>query len=191
MKLTAVMHTFHFLRPLWLLTLPLLWGLVWWLAHRRRHDGNWTGFIDAELLPSLRLDTGGRAGMRPWPWLALAWSVAALALSGPSWERDRSPAYRSPAAWVFVLDLSPSMAATDLAPNRYTRSRYALDDLLGAARDGRVALVVFSEQAFIVTPLTQDVATVRALLPPLAPDIMPSAGDHLAPALEQASRLLQ
>lgn len=187
----AFLHAFHFLRPQWLLALPLLWALVIWLARRRRYDVDWSRFIDAQLLPALRLDANGRAGMRPWPWLALAWSLAALALSGPSWERDQTPAYRSPAAWIFVLDLSPSMASTDVAPDRVTRARYALTDLLGAARDARVALVAFSDEAYVVTPLTQDVATVRALLPPLAPDIMPSPGDHLAPALQQASKLLQ
>jgi len=121
----------------------------------------------------------------------LLWTLAALALAGPSWERDLSDGYRAPADWVFVLDLSPSMAAKDVAPDRITRARYALDDLLGAAHDARVGLVAFSDEAFIVTPLTQDVATVRALLPPLAPDIMPSPGDHLAPALALAEKLLQ
>ncbi|MGA9664884.1 MAG: VWA domain-containing protein [Gallionella sp.] len=186
-----ILHAFHFLRPQWLLALPLLWALVFWLARRRRDDGDWSGIIDAELLPALRLDAAGRAGMRPWPWLALAWSIAALALSGPTWERNQTAAYRSQTAWVFVLDLSPSMASTDIVPNRVTRARYALDDLLGAAKDARAALVVFSDEPYIVTPLTRDVATVRALLPPLAPDIMPSPGDNLAPALEQASKLLQ
>lgn len=191
MNAAEFLRALHFLRPQWLLALPVLWVLVYWLARRRSYDGDWSGLIDAQLLPALRLDSASAAGMRPWPWLALAWSIAVLALSGPSWERLQAVAYRSPAAWMFVLDLSPSMAAADIAPNRVTRARYALDDLLGAARDARVALVVFSDEAYVVTPLTQDVATVRALLPPLAPDIMPSPGDHLAPALEQAARLLR
>jgi Ca-activated chloride channel family protein len=191
MNAVDFLHAFHFLRPQWLLAMPPLWALAVWLARRRGYDGDWSGLIDAQLLPALRLDSGSAAGMRPWPWLALAWTIAVLALAGPSWQREQGTAYRSPAAWVFVLDLSPSMAAADIAPNRITRARYALDDLLGAARDTRVALVVFSDEAYVVTPLTQDVATVRTLLPPLAPDIMPSPGDHLAPALEQAGKLLR
>ena len=50
---------------------------------------------------------------------------------------------------------------------------------------------MFSDEAYTVTPLTDDVATVRALLPPLNPDIMPTAGDNLAPALDRAGRLLE
>ncbi len=187
----ALMQDVHFLRPAWLLALPLLWGLVLWLARRRGRDGNWASLIDPELLPALRLDGGGQPGRSPWPWLALAWTLAALALAGPSWQRAPAPAYRGNAAWVLVLDLSPSMSATDLPPNRVTRARYALDDLLNAAHDARVGLVVFGDEAYTVTPLTDDVATVRALLPPLAPDIMPVAGDNLAPALERAGTLLE
>ena len=185
-----MMESFHFLRPVWLLALPLLWGLAWWLARRGSCDGDWTRLIDPDLLPDLRLAAAGNGAWSPWPWLALAWSLAALALAGPAWEHDAAPAWRAPGAWVLVLDLSPSMAAADLAPNRVTRARYAIDDLLAAARDARVGLVVFSDEAYTVTPLTDDVATVRAMLPPLAPDIMPSRGDNLAPALEQAVRLL-
>ena len=187
----ALMQDFHFLRPAWLLALPLLWGLTLWLARRRGRDGNWASLIDPDLLPALRLDGGGQPGRSPWPWLALAWTLAALALAGPSWQRAPSPAYRGNAAWVLVLDLSPSMSATDLPPNRVTRARYALDDLLNAAHDARVGLVVFGDEPYTVTPLTDDVATVRALLPPLAPDIMPTAGDNLAPALARAGTLLQ
>jgi Ca-activated chloride channel family protein len=200
--LTSLLHDFHFLRPLWLLALPLLWALVFWLARRSMRSADWSNVIDADLLPALRLDghddgldkDGGRSRRKqqhPWPWLALAWSLAVLALAGPSWQQTAAPAYRASSAWVLVLDLSPSMAAADLAPNRAARARYAIDDLLSAAHDARVGLVAFSDEPYTVTPLTQDVATVRALLPSLSPDIMPSPGDHLTPALEQAQKLLQ
>lgn len=186
----ALMTHFHFLRPAWLLALPLLLGLTIWLARRRGQGGDWSRLVDPDLLPELRLDGGGQPGRSPWPWLALAWTLAALALAGPSWQRAAAPAFRGNDAWVLVLDLSPSMQATDLPPNRATRARYAIDDLLGAAHDARVGLIVFSDEPYTVTPMTDDIATVRALLPPLAPDIMPSAGDNLAPALKQAGRLL-
>jgi Ca-activated chloride channel family protein len=184
-------HAFHFLRPLWLLALPALWLFAWWLKRKTSRDGDWSQLIDAELLQSLRLAGPEGRGSQPWPWLVPAWTLATLALAGPSWQRDEAPAFRAPAAWVIVLDLSPSMAATDVAPNRATRARYAIEDLLAAARDGRVGLVVFSEESYTVAPLTEDVATIRSLLSPLAPEIMPSAGDHLAPALDSAARLLE
>lgn len=184
------MHNFHFLRPAWLLALPLLWGLSLWLARRHDGDGDWARLVDPELLSGLLLAGGGKRSRTPWPWLALAWTLAALSLAGPSWQQESSAAFRGNDAWVLVLDLSPSMTATDLTPNRVTRARYALDDLLNAAQDARVGLVAFSDEPYTVTPMTDDVATIRALLPPLSPDIMPSAGDNVAPALEQAGKLL-
>ena len=193
MNINTFLQDFHFIRPLWLLVLPVLWAIVVWLARQRARGEDWSDFIDAVLLPALQLDSDSSAGgssARPWPWLALAWTLAALALAGPSWQQDRAPAYRAPAAWVLVLDLSPSMDASDLSPNRVTRARYAIDDILSAARDARVGMVAFSDEPYTMTPLTQDVATVRALMPSLAPEMMPSAGDHLAPALAQAQKLL-
>jgi Ca-activated chloride channel family protein len=193
MNFHTLLQDFHFIRPLWLLALPVLLGMVVWLARQRARGEDWSGVIDAELLPALQLDTHSSAGdksARPWPWLAMAWTLAVLALAGPSWQQDSAQAYRAPAAWVLVLDLSPSMNAADLSPNRVTRARYALDDILSAARDARVGMVAFSDEPYTVTPLTQDVATVRALMPSLAPEMMPSAGDHLAPALAQAQQLL-
>jgi Ca-activated chloride channel homolog len=185
-----LMHL-HFLYPAWLLMLPLLWGLCLWLAQRRTGGAEWAQLVDPELLSALKLNDGGKQSRTPWPWLALAWTLATLALAGPSWQQQLSPAYRGNAAWVLVLDLSPSMAAADLPPNRATRARYALDDLLGAAHDAKVGLVAFSDEAYTVTPMTDDIATIRALLPPLNPGIMPSAGDNLAPALQQAEKLLK
>ncbi|MGQ0621206.1 MAG: vWA domain-containing protein [Panacagrimonas sp.] len=193
MDLSSIVQDFHFLRPAWLAALLPVCLLAGWLARRRGRVGHWAQLIDPELLPALQLEgtTGTARAASPWVWLALAWTLAVLALAGPAWQRDVTAAFRAPAAWVLVLDLSPSMAAADLAPNRVTRARYALDDLLGAARDARVGLVVFSGEPFTVTPLTDDVTTVRALLTPLAPDLMPAPGDQLAPALARAGELLR
>ncbi len=182
------MENFHFLHPGWLAALPLLWGLAAWRILRQQRDGGWARVIDPELLTALRLP-GGRGGS-PWWWLLAAWTLAVLALAGMTWERDQRIGYHAPTDWILVMDLSPSMAATDVPPDRATRARYVISDFLKAAQDTRVALVVFAGEAHTVAPLTTDVETVRALLPPLAPNIMPEAGDELAPALDEASRLI-
>jgi Ca-activated chloride channel homolog len=181
---------FHFLHPAWLLALPPLWALAVWLAWRARREGGWGELIDAELLPALRLQNAARRHS-PWWLLAALWTFAVVALAGMTWQRETTAAFRAPVDWILVLDLSPSMAATDLAPNRVARARYAISDVLSAAEDTRVALIVFAGEAHTVAPLTTDVATIRALLPPLAPSIMPESGDQLAPALSEVGRLMQ
>lgn len=189
--LMTALDQFRFLRPAWLLAVPLLLALAAWLARRRAADGTWASLIDAPLLSALRLPEPPLPRTSPWPLLALVWMLAVLALAGPTWQREPSAAYREPDGWVLVLDLSPSMKAQDMAPNRVTRARYAIDDLLGAAQGARVGLVVFSDDSYAVTPLTDDMSTVRGLTGPLAPDLMPSAGDRLAPAITMAQRLLE
>jgi Ca-activated chloride channel family protein len=188
MDLTTL-GAFHFLHPAWLLCLPPL--LLWAIAGtwRRRQRGAWAQVVAADLLPALRLTTAERSGS-PWPFIALAWTCAALALAGPAWLRAPSAGFRAPDDWVIVLDLSPTMSVADVSPNRVTRARYAIEDILAGARDARVGLIVFSGEAHVVVPLTSDVATIRALLPPLSPGIMPEGGDEIAPALDAASQLL-
>ncbi|MDL2337021.1 MAG: VWA domain-containing protein, partial [Pseudomonadota bacterium] len=154
--LHAAIGRFHFLRPVWLLALPLLLALAAWLARRSASAGAWSSLIDAPLLEALRLPEPQIHRTSPWPWLALAWTLAALALAGPTWQREPAAAYSAPDGWVLVLDLSPSMAAQDVAPNRATRARYAIDDLLHAARGTRIGLVVFGAEPYTVTPLTDD-----------------------------------
>jgi Ca-activated chloride channel homolog len=180
----------HFLHPMWLLALPPLLILVAWLATATRNDSQWSRIVDPELLTLLRVKSA-RKGSYAWILLGLLWSLAVVALAGPAWTRLQTPAFQGKSAWVFVLDLSPSMSASDLSPNRVTRARYAIADLLGEAHDNRVGLVVFAGEPHTVTPLTSDVATVRMLLQPLTPKLMPESGDNLAPALKEAGRLLE
>jgi glutaryl-CoA dehydrogenase len=58
------------------------------------------------------------------------WTFSVVALAGPSWQRQVTPAYRLPAAWVIALQLSPSMEARDIGPSRIARARFAIDSLL-------------------------------------------------------------
>ncbi len=190
MDLNRAVAAFHFLHPTWLLAILPLLAVAIGFTLRRRRTGGWAQVVDADLLPALRLQSGERSGT-PWLPIGCAWTLAALALAGPAWRQAPSPAFRSPANWVVVLDLSPSMAVGDVAPDRATRARYAINDILSAAQDARVGLIVFAGEAQTVVPLTSDVATVRALLQPLTPGIMPESGDDIAPALNDAERLLR
>ncbi len=184
------MPVVHFQYPQWLLLLPALLGLAVWFGWKRARDVGWSGIIDAELLASLRLSGGSRSGS-PWVWVGIAWLLAVVALAGPSWEHRQVKGYRGNDSWVVVLDLSPSMRATDLKPDRITRARYAVLDVLKAAHGARTALVVFAGEAHTVSPLTTDTHTVESLLRPLDPDLMPERGNNVTPALEEAGRLLQ
>ncbi len=182
---------FHFLRPLWLAALPVLLAALWWLLRRRSHHGGWQRVVDSPLQPHV-LDAGSSPPARGRGWLAaLALVIGCLALAGPTWEQAPQTTWRSEAPLVIVLDLSRSMDATDVRPSRLERAVLKIRDLLAREPAGKVGLVVYTANAFTVTPLTSDAATVEALLGALATDIMPSQGSFPQLGLERGANLMR
>lgn len=183
------MDDFQFLRPWWLLALPLGWLLLAWYRRHGRRGGGWTQVCDAALVPYV-LDQAparrGPGGLLP----AVVLALTVLALAGPVWERVPVPVFRNESALVIALDLSTSMNAADLAPSRLARARFEVADLLDLRQDGQTALLVYAAQAFVVTPLTDDGATIAAQLPALDTALMPVQGSEPDVALRQAADLL-
>lgn len=184
------MPEFVLLRPLWLLALvPLAW-LVWRLHQGRTDGGPWGRWIDHRLLAHVLAAPAGEQRLRLAIVTALAGLLAVTALAGPAWDRAPQPLFRGDSALVIVLDLSRSMDVQDIAPSRLGRARLKIADLLARRPADQVGLVVYTANAFTVTPLTSDMATVSLLLPALSSAIMPSQGSHPALGLEKAAELL-
>lgn len=182
---------FHFLRPEWLLAVPLVVLLVWRLNRRRLAPGSWQRVVDPALAPHVLVRRGEQGSAWRW-WLLLAGGIlASIALAGPAWERVEQPVYRSQDALVIALDLSRSMDAQDLTPSRLTRARLKVLDILAARSSGQTALLVYSANAFTVTPLTKDTDTVAALVGSLSTDIMPSHGSNPGLAIAKGRELLE
>jgi len=178
----------HFLRPWWWLALAPL-PLALWLLARSGGRAALERLADAALLP--HLVHGGSAHKRAALALfALAWLLAVAALSGPAWQKVPAPLYVNGAARVVALSLSNDMLAQDLKPDRMTRARFAVRDLLNASGDARTALVAYAGAAFTVAPLTDDKHTVLNLLRVLQPDVMPVSGNDAATGIRQAVTLL-
>lgn len=185
------MSEFHFLRPEWWLALIPL-AILWFkLAKQRYGQGQWSEICDAELLPYL-LD---HKPTTPKHGQLMAGGLVALlvitALAGPTWQRLPSPAFRNDSALVIALNLAPSMDAADIKPSRIAKARYKIADLLKQRKDGQTALLVYGGDAFTVTPLTTDTATIASQLEALSTDIMPSPGTNSAAAIDKAKQLLQ
>ncbi|WP_333609279.1 vWA domain-containing protein [Arsukibacterium sp.] len=181
----------HLLRPWWLLSiLPalLLWLLIW---RFRQHNSGWQQLI-APHLQSLLLNGQQLQQRQPLalPMLALCWCLTALALSGPSWQQLPQPVLTSKTATVLVMDMSMSMRATDMVPDRLTQQRFKALDLVDAITEGDLALISFAADAFVISPLTPDHNNVRLQIPALLPEIMPAQGSNVLAALNQANELL-
>jgi Ca-activated chloride channel family protein len=183
---------FHFIRPYWFLALLPVAIFIILSVRNKLARGNWSEVCDDALLPFILQNSDQHAKRR---WSSIAMSIASLlaiiALAGPTWERLPTPAFRNDAALVIALDLSRSMNATDIKPSRLIRARYKIADILQQRKDGLTALMVYAGDAFTVTPLTDDTATISNQLNALNTDIMPSQGSNTLAALNQAVELLQ
>lgn len=181
----------HWLRPYWLLSLlPLLLMLVL-LWRYRQQKSPWQQLIAPHLQQHLLGKASRTVNRWSLPLLAFCWLLAAIALAGPSWQRIEQPAITLNKATVLIMDMSMSMYATDMAPNRLNQARFKALDFIDALKEGELALVAFAGDAFVVSPLTPDHNNVRLLLPNLRPDIMPNQGSNLLAALKEADKLLQ
>jgi Ca-activated chloride channel family protein len=182
----------HFIRPLWLIMLPLAVILPVLWRRLRRPSGDWSKICDTHLLSWLSVGNAAARPSRSGSWLAgLACLIAVVALAGPSWQKLPDSSYTSRDARVLVLDLSLSMLAEDLKPNRLTQARFRLSDMLEDALEGQTGLVSYAGDAFVVSPLTNDTNTIRNMLPALRPDVIPAFGSRPDRALEMAAELLK
>lgn len=184
------LQQFHFLRPWWFLALlPALW-LVWQLTRAQAQGDHWTRLIAPHLLPFL-LDGKGAEEKSRVGWLMLPLALATIALAGPTWQKLPNPVEKNTSALVVLWDMSPSMLAQDIRPSRLERSRLKLIDLLKTRKDGLTGLIAYSGEAYVVTPLTEDVQTIINLLPSLGPTTLPSVGSNPEMALSEAKKLLK
>ncbi|MEL0219061.1 MAG: VWA domain-containing protein [Deltaproteobacteria bacterium] len=191
MEITALSE-FHFLRVEWLWLLPL-WGLVlWFLPKIQSSQIDWAQWIAPPLqrlfVVSSQISQHRKKQLQVG--FALIWILGTLALAGPAWERLPQPLLVRDQARVILLDLSYSMLATDLQPNRLERARYKIEDLLNRFQEGQTAIVLYAGDAHTLVPLTEDVETIRTLLPSLHPSLMPVRGSRPDLAFENVIEML-
>lgn len=181
----------EWLRPLWLLAVPVLAWLLWRLWHRERQSGRWQLLLPAAFHQVLLKGGSGRSSKLPWLALGLAWLLAVLALLGPSWQRVEQSNQKPADPLVVLLELTPQMLATDGRPNRLEQARRKLLDLLEARRDAQTAIIVYAGSAHSLVPLSDDLATSRNLLEALKPSLMPEPGRRADLAVTRALQLIE
>lgn len=184
---------FHFIRPYW------LWGIMpalllpWLLKRFIGQQSGWRDVLPAHLqsvlLEQASKPTKGSA--LPFIALSLAMIIAVTALAGPAWERLPQPVYNLKKGSVLVLDMSLSMRATDVTPDRLTRARFKAIDMVSQLTDGEVGMVAYAGDAFVISPLTEDANNLVNLIPSVSPEIMPIPGSEPLRGFEVAAELLE
>lgn len=180
----------HWMRPLWLWGfIPLALILLYWF--RRSHARSaWESVVDPELQPYV-IDGISKQTNRSSLALFAGWAVALILLAGPVWEQQDVPVFQAQQAEVVLFDLSRSMLSDDIAPDRLTRARFKLSDLLSQSEGRQIGLIGFAERPYVISPLTEDTNTVQAFVPSLSPDIMPVQGSRLDLAITRAVTLFE
>jgi len=169
--------TFHHPAVLWLLVLLLPAGFLIWRAGQRKQQ-------------RLR-ELGGTAPTRTTAraWIVLcALALLFLAAAGP--EQPAPTESMPPARLVIICDVSRSMLATDVAPNRLARATRDAAQLLSDGLSAQIALIAFRSAPVQLAPFTEDTEFLSTLLQRLSPDSAPPGPTRIAPALEQAQALL-
>ncbi|HEX3928367.1 MAG TPA: VWA domain-containing protein [Gemmatimonadales bacterium] len=172
--------------PLLLATVPVIALVILALAlfarsTRRRAAAAW----------SVTLGEQAKALGKRSPWfLTGAAFIAALGLAGPRWGSQSHDLESRARNIAIVMDVSRSMLARDVAPNRLGRAtslaRRLLDDLQG----DRLALIGFAGRGFLLSPLTLDATAIEVQLDALDPEMASQGGSGLANALEMARSVL-
>ena len=180
----------HWFRPEWLLVLPLLGWLLWKRWHHEKRAGRWQMILPVAFHRVLLSGGNGRNSKLPWIALGLGWLLAVLALLGPSWQRVEQSTQKPADPLVVMLELTPSMLATDSSPNRLEQARRKIYDLLQNRTDAQTAVIVYAGSAHTLVPLSDDLATSRNLLEALKPSIMPQPGHRADLAVTKALELL-
>jgi Ca-activated chloride channel homolog len=172
--------------PLLLFMAPLLGaalGFAAWLGRRRRIR------LARRWSPALGRLARARGAWAPLV-LGLVGLAAVVALAGPRWGRTEIRTESRALSLVFAVDISRSMLAEDVPPNRLQRaireSRRLIQDLQG----DRLGLIAFAGRSYILAPLTVDGGAIRMYLDALDPDLASEGGTTLSSVLAQGTQLL-
>ncbi|CAM4445456.1 MAG: hypothetical protein LEGION0398_MBIBDBAK_00648 [Legionellaceae bacterium] len=187
----AFIHDFHLLRPWWLLAFIPLTILFLYTYHHSIKNNPWNAICDPHLLPHLLIKNKTKFFFNPLLLLGFCWLLAIFALSGPSWKRQALPLYHTEEAQIIILDLSENMDVADIKPNRLTRAKYKVLDLLHQNKENQIGLLVFSQYPFIVSPLTEDAETIATLAESITSNTIPVKGHNIQAALKKALELFK
>ncbi len=166
------------------LLVPALATLAWWAAGRRRRD--LAQFGDLALLDRLTATVSRRGQIAKTVLLLVIVTLLVTALGRPQFGSRVETVRREGQDIVIALDLSASMVAEDMAPNRLQKAKFAIADLIARLDGDRVGLVGFAGEAFVQSPLTLDYGAANLFLNAMNLDTISLQGTNLGQAIDVA-----
>jgi len=163
---------------------PMVGLFLWWTWRMKQRAI--AGFVRSRLLAQLTVGVSvWRQQIKRWT-LAVAIALLLLSLARPLWGFIEEESRGSGLDIIVCFDVSRSMLATDLKPNRLQRAKLGSYDLARLTKGDRLGLVAFAGSAFLQCPLALDPEAFRQSVTALDTDIIPEAGTALADAIREA-----
>jgi len=179
----------HFERPFWLLFIPVTLLITFLLDTSTSQKITLNQTVDEKLLKHLEYKNTSTNTNK---WLGFTTIILCwIGLAGISWTKAPTEMFESTQKTVLIVDQSLSMYATDIQPNRQTRLKQTVRDILELTKEGDIALVAFAGEGFVISPFSQDRETITHFLLALDPIIMPMYGSNLSSGVETALSLNQ
>lgn len=171
-------HTFF----LWgLVLIPLLLILFYRNAAWKRNALRMLG--DPEVVrKNIPEFSGSKSSVKFSLWI-VAYALVIIALANPQIGTKLEEVKRKGADFMILLDVSNSMLAQDLAPNRLENAKMALSQLLDNLHDDRVGIIVFAGQAYVQLPMTTDYSAAKIFLNSINPGMVPTQGTAIGAAI--------
>lgn len=170
----------------WLLTIPVF--VVAYVLITRQKRRQLSEFGDPELMAQLMPDASKSRPIVKFALLMGALSLLIIAAARPQYGQQEKTVKRQGIEVMVALDISNSMLAEDVAPNRLDRAKQMLSKMIDNMVDDKVGLVVFAGEAFTQLPITCDYVSAKMFLNTISPKLIPTQGTAIGAALQTAIR---
>ncbi len=121
--------------------------------------------------------------------LSLAFAIGVIAVMNPRVPGDTDNSTRKGIDVAIALDVSKSMLAADLPPNRLERAKQFISKLMAEMPNDRIALVLFAGKAYLQMPLTVDHGAANMFVSSATPDAVPQQGTVIGEALTMSAKV--
>ena len=172
---------------LWLLALVpvFIFAFVWYTKRKRRQLAE---FGDAELMEALMPNASRIRPVVKFSIVMVALTLLIFAAARPQFGQTERTEKRQGIEAIVALDISNSMLAEDVAPNRLDRAKQMLSKLMDNMVNDKVGLVVFAGDAFVQLPITCDYVSAKMFLNSIKPDLIKTQGTAIGAALSTSIR---
>jgi Ca-activated chloride channel family protein len=141
---------------------------------------------DEKLVRQLTLNFSSKLFILKFFLLLLAFALGVVAAMNPRKPGKAEAVKRQGIDIAIALDVSKSMLASDLAPNRLERAKQFVTKLMNEMPNDRIALVLFAGKAYLQMPMTADHGAARLFVTSATPDAVPQQGTIISDALERS-----